>query len=162
VSAIDTTLGRSERIALADNVPALGAPPEGDLEPGRRLRRVQFAGDSGSRSIAAQHGCHPSAIVQLVPFILDGALVLVAASADRHLSAADLLRCLKAASIRGLTPGEVATAFRLGTPRARVYLDRALLGHPELLLCAEPPLGYVVGKPAAVQRLLAAEPISLP
>jgi hypothetical protein len=65
--------------------------------------------------------------------------VTVLASAATPVStAADLLTCLGAGAVRRLGPREVLLAFVLGGRSRAVFMDRALLGHDELLVYFQP------------------------
>jgi hypothetical protein len=126
-----------------------------------RRRRVEFAGDGSPASIARQHGCDPSAIAALHPFLVDGTLVCVLAAAAAPPRNAELIACVGARTVRRLHAHELLLAFQLATASPPILMDSGLLDRAEVLFCVEPPLGYAISPPEELRSGLGARVIAL-
>jgi hypothetical protein len=126
------------------------------------LRRLEFRGDPGLSSIAAQHGCALSAVALLSPFFVDDDFVTVLVSAAGRLSAADMIGLFRAASVRKPRAEEILLGFQLGRRRHTVYMDAGLFDHDEVIFCIEPPFAWIASSPHALRSELGARIIALP
>jgi hypothetical protein len=95
------------------------------------------------------------------PFLADGSLIAVVASATSPVRGMELLLELEVATVQQLQAPEILLALRLNSPEYRVYMDLTLFDHDEVLVCLDPPLGYGATTPHALSALLQATPISL-
>jgi hypothetical protein len=123
---------------------------------------VTVADCTDLHDVAAELDCAASAIVRLLPFIVDGALIGVLASAMMSVRAADLVVALRAGVVRRPRAEEILLGVQLGLPMRTIFIDRALLDREQMLCCVDPPCGYVTSSAAALRAALDAQPISLP